>query len=152
MDNCQERLKAIATAIKQYHPAILTKALAEATPLIRSVARAIYYWGTTPAQPRLTIIQGQKDPGAILTLPFTSALSGAYNGENVIRQAIEAAQSPPASLIGLINHFAHQHFLQWLGCLSAPLATSSLAPAIPSVMPRRSGLKLISQQYDGQVF
>ena len=144
--DCQGDLQAIATALENYQAPVFSKSPTSQSAYAHGLAWAIYCWADTPAQPRLTVKRFQSKPFSVSMLPFASALSGAYNGEKIARQTLTGPPVAETSLMSLINHFAHQHFLQWLGCPSTSSTFSALASAAPLVMQRRSGLKLVSQQ------
>ena len=144
--DCQEILQAIATALENYHAPVFAKSSEPQVSYAHTIPWTFYCWGATPDQPRLSLIQAQTKTSAALILPFTSALSGAYNGGKIIRQALTPPHASHTPLMLLINHFAHQHFLQWLGGPSRSSGFSALASSAPLVMQRRSSLKLISQQ------
>lgn len=142
----QQNLMAIATALDPHQTPHFAQVSPDQTPLADQIPRAIYHWVVSSAQPRFTLLQCRADSVSPLTLPFTAALSGAYNGETIVRQALGGNLVPHAALIGLINQFTQQHFLQWSGSLSAVSTVSSLTNAAPLVMQRRSSLKLVSQR------
>jgi hypothetical protein len=144
--DCQGDLQAIATALENHQAPVFTNSPAAQSVYAHGLPWSIYCWADTPAQPRLTIQRFRSQPFSPSIVPFTSALSGAYNGEKIVRQALTGPPFAQTSLMSLVNHFAHQHFLQWLGCPSTSSAFSALANAAPLVMQRRSGLKLVSQQ------
>jgi hypothetical protein len=148
--DCQRDLAAIATALSHYRDFPLPPAAPDQLAFAISIPHAIYDWGITPTQPRFTIHRSQTRPNSAEVLPFTSALSGAYNGGTIINQALQTSQCCQTSpIMSLICRFAHQHCQHWLGSLSTSSNVLPLAIAAPLVMQRRSGLKLVSQQdYD----
>ncbi|MEB3160145.1 MAG: hypothetical protein VKL20_01655 [Synechocystis sp.] len=147
--SCQRDLTAIATALENYQASPFPSAAPNQFALAHTIPQAIYHWAITPTQPRLSLLRAQTLPNSPWGLPFTAALSGAYNGKTIVKQALQTPQFSQTPLMSLIRRFAHHHYRHWLSGLSAPSNVLALAGAAPLVMQRRSGLKLVSQQdYD----
>lgn len=137
---CQGTLGAIALALEHYQAPVFPASPEPPLSLAQALPWSFYHWAALPAQPRLSLGQCQGNPLAALGLPFTAALSGGFNGEAIIRQAIAA----PPSFVSGVNQFAQRHFLAWAGGLCPQ--TGALTSTAPLGMQRRSGLKLISQR------
>ena len=143
--HCQRDLTAIATALHHYQTPVFAQSPESPPSFAQVLPWAIYHWAATPAQPQLSLHQSQANPSADRMVPFTAALTGAYNGEQIIRPALTPSPLSQTALMSLINQFSQRHFLQWSGNPSASSEFSPLTSAAPLVMQRRSGLKLISQ-------
>jgi hypothetical protein len=144
--SCHRDLTAIAVALENDQAPCFTPSYPTQFSLTQGIPQAIYDWAVTPAQPRLNLLRSQGKPDAARIVPFTAALTGAYNGETISHQALGSSQFFPIQLVSLINHFAHHHYQSWSGGLSTSSPPPTLASAAPLVMQRRSALELISQQ------